>query len=94
MSFPVHHTVRDGHQKSCNVSYLQVFLGGCISKGGAVKVVQDSELKEQPDAVYVKGKKIEGGPQMIQLSLDGKRLYSTTSLYSVWDKQFYPEMAK
>jgi 56kDa selenium binding protein (SBP56) len=27
---------------------------------------------------------------MIQLSLDGKRLYVTTSLFSVWDKQFYP----
>ncbi len=34
-----------------------------------------------------------GGPQMLQLSLDGKRLYVTSSLYSVWDNQFYPEMA-
>lgn len=31
---------------------------------------------------------------MVQLSLDGKRLYVTTSLYSAWDKQFYPEMIK
>ena len=31
---------------------------------------------------------------MIQLSLDGKRLYVTTSLYSVWDNQFYPNMSK
>ena len=31
---------------------------------------------------------------MIQLSLDGKRLYATTSLFSPWDKQFYPEMIK
>lgn len=31
---------------------------------------------------------------MIQLSLDGKRLYVTTSLYSVWDKQFYPDLVK
>jgi len=30
---------------------------------------------------------------MIQLSLDGKRLYVTNSLYSAWDKQFYPDMA-
>ena len=29
---------------------------------------------------------------MLQLSLDGKRLYVTTSLFSPWDKQFYPEM--
>ena len=31
---------------------------------------------------------------MLQLSLDGKRLYVTSSLYSVWDDQFYPSMAK
>ena len=35
---------------------------------------------------------IEGAPQMLQLSLDGKRLYVTTSLFSPWDKQFYPDM--
>ena len=40
------------------------------------------------------GKKLEGGPQMLQLSLDGKRLYVTNSLYSPWDNQFYPDMAK
>lgn len=39
-------------------------------------------------------KKLEGGPQMLQLSLDGKRLYVTNSLYSPWDNQFYPDMAK
>lgn len=31
---------------------------------------------------------------MIQLSLDGKRLYMTTSLFSGWDKQFYPDLLK
>ena len=31
---------------------------------------------------------------MLQLSLDGKRLYVTNSLYSSWDNQFYPKMAK
>ena len=31
---------------------------------------------------------------MLQLSLDGKRLYVTTSLFSPWDKQFYPDMCK
>lgn len=46
--------------------------------------------KESP----VKGRKLQGGPQMLQLSLDGKRLYVTNSLFSVWDNQFYPEMAK
>ena len=59
-----------------------------------MKVIKDLELKEQPDATYVKGKKVQGGPQMLQLSLDGKRLYFTTSVFSVWDKQFYPEMIK
>jgi len=43
-------------------------------------------------APEINGKKIEGGPQMIQLSLDGKRLYVTTSLFSTWDNQFYPGM--
>jgi len=37
---------------------------------------------------------VHGGAQMIQLSLDGKRLYVTTSLYSTWDKAFYPELMK
>lgn len=43
---------------------------------------------------FPKGKRVVGGPQMIQLSLDGKRLYITTSLYSTWDKQFYPELIR
>jgi methanethiol oxidase len=38
------------------------------------------------------GRELNGGPQMIQLSLDGRRLYVTNSLYSTWDNQFYPEM--
>ena len=42
----------------------------------------------------VNGRKITGGPQMIQLSLDGRRLYVTTSLFSTWDNQFYPEIRK
>jgi selenium-binding protein 1 len=33
---------------------------------------------------------LSGGPQMVQLSLDGRRLYVTNSLYSSWDNQFYP----
>lgn len=37
---------------------------------------------------------VTGGPQMLQLSLDGKRLYVTNSLYSSWDNQFYPQLAK
>jgi selenium-binding protein 1 len=40
------------------------------------------------------GRKLTGGPQMLQLSLDGKRLYVTNSLYSSWDNQFYPDIAQ
>jgi selenium-binding protein 1 len=39
-------------------------------------------------------RKLDGGPQMLQLSLDGRRLYVTNSLLSSWDNQFYPSMAK
>jgi methanethiol oxidase len=38
------------------------------------------------------GRPVNGGPQMLQLSLDGRRLYVTNSLYSTWDNQFYPEL--
>jgi selenium-binding protein 1 len=41
-----------------------------------------------------RGRKLSGGPQMLQLSLDGRRLYVTNSLYSVWDNQFYPEIGE
>nr|KAF6304972.1 selenium binding protein 1 [Pipistrellus kuhlii] len=72
----------------------QLFLGGSIVKGGPVQVLEDQELKGQPEPLVVKGKRVAGGPQMIQLSLDGKRLYVTTSLYSAWDKQFYPDLIR
>jgi len=42
----------------------------------------------------IQGHQLQGGPQMLQLSLDGKRLYVTNSLFSTWDNQFYPELAK
>ena len=45
-------------------------------------------------APIVNNKNITGGPQMIQLSLDGRRLYVTTSLFSTWDNQFYPNIRK
>ena len=48
-------------------------------------------IGHEPD---VKNRELVGGPQMLQLSLDGKRLYVTSSLYSVWDNQFYPDMAE
>ncbi|XP_023301939.2 methanethiol oxidase [Lucilia cuprina] len=71
----------------------QVFLGGPVCKDlDDVKVIEDREMDERPEPVYLKGKRLEGGPQMMQLSLDGKRLYVSTSLFSRWDKMFYPKM--
>jgi selenium-binding protein 1 len=32
-----------------------------------------------------------GGPQMVEVSRDGKRIYLTNSLYGSWDDQFYPD---
>jgi selenium-binding protein 1 len=58
----------------------QLWLGGLLGKGG--------------EAPGLAGHKLQGGPQMLQLSLDGKRLYVTNSLLSSWDNQFYPDMAK
>ncbi|KAL8612336.1 Methanethiol oxidase [Nucella lapillus] len=73
----------------------QIFLGGSVCSDGTVKVIKDTELSRQPDPMILKnGKRMEGGPQMIQLSLDGKRLYVSTSLYSTWDMQFYPAMGR
>ena len=34
---------------------------------------------------------LTGGPQMVELSRDGRRVYVTNSLYASWDAQFYPE---
>jgi|RhiMethySRZTD1v2_1073278.scaffolds.fasta_scaffold73397_2 selenium-binding protein 1 len=34
---------------------------------------------------------VNGGPQMVEVSRDGKRVYLTNSLYASWDVQFYPE---
>nr|ACZ65578.1 selenium-binding protein [Haliotis discus hannai] len=72
----------------------QVFLGGMICKGSDITVTHDPEGQGQPDPVFIRTKRLEGGPQMTQLSLDGTRLYVTTSLFSAWDKQFYPNMIK
>jgi selenium-binding protein 1 len=33
---------------------------------------------------------LNGGPQMVETSRDGKRVFLTNSLYAAWDAQFYP----
>jgi selenium-binding protein 1 len=35
--------------------------------------------------------RLNGGPQMVEVSRDGKRVYFSNSLYATWDEQFYPE---
>jgi selenium-binding protein 1 len=37
---------------------------------------------------------LNGGPQMVETSRDGRRVYFTNSLYRAWDAQFYPEGIK
>jgi len=37
------------------------------------------------------GAPLNGGPQMVEVSRDGKRVYLTNSLYRTWDEQFYPD---
>ena len=71
----------------------RLWCGGLLKKGSPIKVVSGlPEGRTSTDVVKVKGVELSGGPQMIQLSLDGKRLYATDSLLSSWDRQFYPEL--
>ncbi len=37
---------------------------------------------------------LNGAPQMVEVSRDGRRVYFSNSLYSSWDEQFYPEGIK
>jgi methanethiol oxidase len=53
----------------------QVWLGGLLGRD------QGHPKADAP---------LTGGPQMLQCSLDGERVYVTNSLYSTWDNQFYP----
>jgi methanethiol oxidase len=46
-------------------------------------------IKRKTD--HPSGNEYRGGPQMVEISRDGKRVYWTNSLYSTWDDQFYPD---
>ena len=37
------------------------------------------------------GSPLRGGPQMVEISRDGKRVYVTNSLYRAWDDVLYPD---
>ncbi|MEO6811295.1 MAG: selenium-binding family protein [Isosphaeraceae bacterium] len=65
----------------------RVWLGGILGRSGPGE-------GDPSKPATVRGHKLQGGPQMLQLSLDGKRLYVTNSLFSPWDNQFYPEIGK
>ena len=56
-------------------------LTGSVHLGG---IVRQAAHPAKP------GHALNGGPQMVEVSRDGRRVYFTNSLYSPWDKQFYP----
>jgi methanethiol oxidase len=57
-------------------------LKGMVQIGG---IVQRAAHPKRPDAP------LNGGPQMVEISRDGRRVYVTNSLYQAWDDQFYPD---
>lgn len=69
----------------------KIFLGGVAVSDSGVKVIEDKEESKQQDPTVIRGKRLQGGPQMLQLSLDGRRLYVSSCLYSCWDKEVYPK---
>ncbi len=57
-------------------------LTGSVHLGG---IVRHASHPKQPKTA------LNGGPQMVEVSRDGRRVYFTNSLYASWDEQFYPE---
>jgi selenium-binding protein 1 len=57
-------------------------LTGSVHVGGIVRRAAHPRSPKTP---------LNGGPQMVELSRDGRRAYFTNSLYSPWDEQFFPE---
>jgi selenium-binding protein 1 len=55
---------------------------GSVRLGGIVKRSSHPANSKRP---------LNGGPQMVEVSRDGRRVYFTNSLYAAWDKQFYPD---
>jgi selenium-binding protein 1 len=58
---------------------------GSVRIGGMVSRAPHPSRPEKP---------LNGGPQMVEVSRDGKRVYLTNSLYTPWDAQFYPDGIK
>ncbi|BFU43638.1 selenium-binding protein SBP56-related protein [Krasilnikovia sp. MM14-A1004] len=55
---------------------------GSIRLGGVAGRVAHPSFPDEP---------LAGGPQMVEVSRDGRRVYVTNSLYGSWDDQFYPD---
>ena len=55
---------------------------GSIHLGGIVRRAAHPKKPKQA---------LNGGPQMVEISRDGRRVYFTNSLYASWDEQFYPD---
>lgn len=55
---------------------------GSVKLGGIVRKIAHPAAPEVP---------LAGGPQMVEVSRDGRRVYFTNSLYGAWDDQFYPD---
>lgn len=55
---------------------------------GSVKIGGIVDRTSHPAAP---GTALNGGPQMVEVSRDGKRVYFTNGLYSTIDDQFYPD---
>src|SRR6202167_4253693 len=60
-------------------------LTGSVHIGG---IVRRAAHPAKPDVP------LNGGPQMVEISRDGRRVYFTNSLYRSWDEQFYPDGIK
>jgi selenium-binding protein 1 len=55
---------------------------------GSVKIGGIVRRRSHPKSP---SKALNGGPQMVEISRDGQRVYVTNSLYTPWDAQFYPD---
>jgi methanethiol oxidase len=53
-----------------------------VRLGGIVRRAPHPSAPEMP---------LSGGPQMVEISRDGRRVYFTNSLYGAWDEVFYPD---
>jgi methanethiol oxidase len=53
-----------------------------VRLGGVVRRERHPAAPELP---------LAGGPQMVEMSRDGQRVYVTNSLYAPWDEVFYPD---